>query len=204
VKQPIQLSFPSHGGARKGAGRHKTGRVSHDARPAFGRVLPAHITLRVAQGLPSLRSSRNFAAIRDAFAAARGRNGMRLIEFSVLGNHLHLVVEAESSASLSRGMQGLCIRVARALNRVLARVGRVFADHYHSHLLKTPAEVLSAIRYVLENAARHYGLLWVDPFSSAREGSDRRELLSEPRGWLLCSGWRRARRRSRRALAQQE
>jgi putative transposase len=191
LHKPVQLAFPTHGGARKGAGRPTTGRVSHDARPAFGRVLPAHVTLRIKEGLPSLRSSRNFAAIRGAFAAARERNGMRLIEFSVLGNHLHLVVEAESSECLSRGMQGLCIRVAKALNRVLARVGRIFADHYHSHLLKTPAEVRSAIRYVLENAAHHYGLEWADPFSSAR--TDRRN-LGEPRGWLLRIGWQRRRK----------
>jgi putative transposase len=163
-------------------------------------VLPVHVTLRIKDGLPSLRSSRNFAAIRGAFAAARGRNGMRLIEFSVLGNHLRLVVEAEGSESLSRGMQGLCIRVAKALNRALARAGRVFADHYHSHLLKTPAEVVNAIRYVLENAAHHYGQKWADSFSSAQAAQ--RDAVSAPRGWLLRIGWSRGRKRRsmRRAL----
>src|SRR2546425_4555483 len=36
--------------------------------------------------------------------------------FSVQGNHLHLLVEAEGAESLSRGMQGLTIRIARAIN----------------------------------------------------------------------------------------
>lgn len=184
LKRPVQLEFPRHGGRRKGAGRKPNGRVSHHGRPAFGRVLPCHVTLRIANGLPSLRSSRRFDAIRTAFSAARGKHGMRLVEFAVLGNHLHLVVEAENSGTLSRGMQGLCIRIAKAVNRVLRRAGRVFADHYHSRLLRTPREVTNAIRYVLTNARRHFGGGGAsDPCSS--NAPDCIGLLCEPRGWLL-------------------
>ena len=50
---------------------------------------------------------------------ALGRFGLRVFDFSVQGNHLHLIVEADSSESLSRGMQGLCIRAqADARGRV--------------------------------------------------------------------------------------
>ena len=38
---------------------------------------------------------------------------MQLTHFAVLGNHLHLVVEAEDSGALARGMQGLGVRLAR-------------------------------------------------------------------------------------------
>ena len=48
---------------------------------------------------------------------------MRIIEFSVQGNHLHLIVEAENSDALSRGMQGLAIRIAKALNSLMERAG---------------------------------------------------------------------------------
>jgi hypothetical protein len=115
---------------------------------------------------------------------------MRLIEFALLGNHLHLIVEADSSVALSQGMQGLAIRIAKALNKVMGRRGRVFADHYHSRLLPTPAELVNAIAYVLGNAEHHYGNPLTDPFSSARE----REVLAAPAGWLCRTGWRRARR----------
>ena len=68
-----------------------------------------------------------------------------------------LIVEADDNESLSRAMQGLCIRIARALNAMMNRAGAVFADHYHSRLLKTPTEVVRAIAYVLGNAAHHFG-----------------------------------------------
>src|SRR5579859_4029003 len=155
----LSLPFRSRGGRRKGAGRPPNGEramVSHLKRPRFEKITPAHVTLRIADAIPNLRSSRRFRLIRACFKDARRKEGMRLVEFAVLSNHLHLIVEADDNQALSRGVQGLCIRLAKALNRALGRRGRVFADHYHSELLRSPARLVNAIRYVLGNAEHHY------------------------------------------------
>jgi putative transposase len=167
--------------------------VSHLKRPRFDKITAAHVTLRIANGIPSLRSSRRFRLIRACFAKAQTRPGLRLVEFTVLSNHLHLIVEADSSRALSRGMQGLCVRLARGLNDALKRSGRVFADHFHSELLKSPTRLVNAIRYVLDNAAHHYGQAGADAFSS--EAPDAAEVLAQPAGWLLRKGWMLAPRR---------
>ena len=194
-----QLAFqmPRRGGKRPGAGRKPKGRralVSHKARPHFDKPTPALVTLRVREDVWNLRSGRAFRAIEASLAAALGRFGLRVVQFSVLGNHLHLIVEADSSEALGRGMQGLLIRVAKALNRMMrGRRGRVFADHYHARLLATPTELVNAIAYVLGNHARHYGGAGVDRFSSATLDPARRaRVLAQPVSWLLRSGWRRA------------
>src|SRR5689334_5453751 len=111
--------------------------------------------MRVRTDVRSLRSRATFLAILGAFAAGGERLGLRLVHYSVLGNHLHLIVEAKGREALSRGMQGLAIRLARAINRAQHRSGRVFSDHYFAHLLSTPAEVRHAIRYVEENQRLH-------------------------------------------------
>jgi REP-associated tyrosine transposase len=191
IRGPQQLEFPTHGGRRKGAGRPAGERITHHARPAFNRITPSLVTLKVAGDVPSLRSSRRFAAIRECFAAARGRNGLRVVQFSVLGDHLHLIVEADSSVTLSRGMQGLCIRVAKAVNRNLRRRGRIFADHYHSRLLPSPTELVRAIDYVINNAEHHYGDTGADHCCST--AADAPTLLAPARGWLLRVGWQRGR-----------
>ena len=180
-RQPRQLSFPSHGGRRPGAGRPRGNRVSHAARPFFRRTTPVHVTLRMREHVWNLRSRRSFQRLKDCFEKARDRLGVRLVEFSVQGNHLHLIVEADSAPALGRALQGLCIRIAKALNAMMKRAGAVFADHYHAHLLKTPAELINAIRYLLGNATRHLGHRGTDPFSSAG-GAHR---MAEPRGFLL-------------------
>ena len=162
----LALPLPSRGGRRPGAGRKPKGEkplVSHKARVRFDQPAAVHVTMRVALHVWNLRSRRCFRLIEIALADARGRFGLRVVEFSVLGNHLHLVVEADSSAALSRGMQGLSIRIARALNRLMRRRGSVFADHYHPRILRSPTELVGAIAYVLGNAQHHYGISGPDP-----------------------------------------
>jgi hypothetical protein len=53
-------------------------------------------------------------------------------------------------------VQGLSVRVARAVNGQLARTGRLFADRYHARALTTPRAVRYALRYVLLNARKHF------------------------------------------------
>jgi hypothetical protein len=65
-----------------------------------------------------------------------------------------LIAEADDRKALSRGIQGLCIRIARAVNRVLQRTGRLFADRYHVRALTSPRAVKFAVRYVLLNARK--------------------------------------------------
>jgi len=122
------------------------------------------------------------------------------VHFSVQGNHLHFIVEVTDEVALARGMQGLAIRMAKALNRVMQRRGPVFRERYHSHVLRGPTEVARAVAYVLGNYF-HHAASWgasiarteVDPYSSAAEhdkawtGVDP-PLVVEARTWLLRLG----------------
>jgi hypothetical protein len=109
---PQQLSLPKHagwGGRRKGAGRKPNGSrsgVSHSARPILARRFPVHVTLRVLSHVWNLRSRRGLLVVRRALAHGADRLGMRICEFSVQGNHVHIIAEADDMRSLSRGMQG--------------------------------------------------------------------------------------------------
>ena len=77
-----------------------------------------HVTVRLRAGLPTLRRDAARAAIERSFRAAGERFGFRLAHYSLQSNHVHLIAEASDRTSLSRGMQGLLVRVARALNRL--------------------------------------------------------------------------------------
>src|SRR5260370_29389634 len=195
MRRQLGLNLRRWGGARPGAGRKPTGEragVSHRARPALARRFPVHVTLRVRREVYSLRSRRCFGVIRRAFAAQNGRFGFRLNYYAVQGNHLHLIVEALGRESLSRGMQGLAIRIAKGLNRLMQRRGTVFADHYHAHILRTPSEVRRALDYVLHNIHKHAAQIGrpisrdiADPYSSAVPEAARLPAVLPPRAWLL-------------------
>jgi putative transposase len=199
--QQQEMALPTHGGKRDRAGRKPNGAragVSHLARSHVNGREPLHVGLRVRRGVPNLRWPRVFAEIRRAFEHAASRRGdFRVTHYSVQGNHVHLIVEADSGAALSRGMQALTIRIAKSLNRLAKRTGKVFADRFWSRVLKSPREVRHVIAYVLGNARKHAERmgLWitlpaVDPYA-AGPGHDTPSLC-EPRTWLLRVGWTRS------------
>ncbi len=171
------LQLKTWGGRRRGAGRRPRGgtaRAAHDARERVRPYQPVHVTLRMADHVWNLRSERSFRVIDGALRGVRRRRDFRIVDFDVVGNHLHLTAEADGTAALSNGVRALSIRLARRLNRMMGRSGRVFEDRYHAHVLKTPAEVRNARRYVLGNFASHARRRgepvregFVDPFSSA-------------------------------------
>jgi REP element-mobilizing transposase RayT len=145
-------------------------------------------------GVWNLRTRRCFEPILGAMIAAARRPEFHVVHHSVQGNHIHFIVEATSKEHLSRGMQALCIRIALGLARVMGRKGRVFADRYHAHILKTPSEVANAIRYVLGNRVIHVQRLGRQ--LDVRDFNSRYETtldvpFTEPATWLLRQGWQR-------------
>jgi len=87
------------------------------------------VTTRLRAGLPSLRRVRELALIRSRFELAAERFDVRLIEYSVQSNHVHLIVETKDEHSLAQAMKGLLVRIARGLNRLWHRSGAVLDDH---------------------------------------------------------------------------
>lgn len=140
--------------------------VVHRKRPVLKARFPVHVTWRMKKDVWNLRSGRCFRALKIAFYSGANRFGFRLVHYSVQGNHLHLLVEAKDEKALSSGMNGMGVRVAKRLNRVMGRHGKVLADRYHAHVLRTPAEVRRARDYLLQNAKKHYGLVVADPYTS--------------------------------------
>lgn len=112
------------------------------------------MTLRVRKDIPSLRGVRLVREIGCSLRTACNQKRFRLIHYSIQSNHLHLIVEAADAEALGRGMMSIASRLARAVNRVFARTGKVLSDRYHSRVLKTPREVRNALAYVLLNARR--------------------------------------------------
>jgi REP element-mobilizing transposase RayT len=213
-KRQLSLRFRTWGGERRGAGR-PTGqrpRVRHRQRPEHCREHPVHVTMR-SQFRP-LRTRFVFPTLRDAIRDANRSAAalFRIVHFSVQADHLHLLVEARDKASLSAGMRGFAIRVARRINQLVRRKGRVWADRWHGRELTAPRAVRNALQYVLFNFRKHRaGGTRVDSFSSGPHFDGFLELggllpvdvmpelsrapplpvAAAARTWLLGRGWRR-------------
>lgn len=141
----------------------------HVRRPILKRRFPVHVTWRMTDAVWSLRSERSFTRLRTAFFASAQKFGYRIVHYAVLGNHVHLLVEAADERALSQGMRSLGIRIALTLNRMMNRRGRVLSDRYHARILKTPTEVKHCLAYLRDNAFKHYKRAQdgPDPFASS-------------------------------------
>lgn len=81
---------------------------------------------------------------------------------------------------------------ARAVNRVLERRGKVFADRYHAHQLRSPTGTANAIAYVLGNAMIHAARSGRPVAADAVDlltSSGHRQLVAQAHTWLLRVGW---------------
>jgi REP element-mobilizing transposase RayT len=181
--------------------------VAHRRRPVLPKRTPVHVTLRLVEGVPSLRQIKHVKYVRRCIQLAH-KPGFRVVEFSVQVNHLHLIVEAEDERALSRGMQGLKVRLARRLNPLFGREGKMFTERYHARQIRTPREAKHCLSYVLNNARKHAAQRgqtlahnWIDPFSSAPTfgawagatitgaGATEPGITAPAEFYLLTTGW---------------
>ena len=227
-KRHVQLELPKldKNGQRRGGARPRAGRKPNGERPGSphkqrDEVNPRHVqhvTVRVVEALEWLRKPHAYRAIRAALVTMLARHvDFRIVHFSLQGNHVHLLCEAENKLALTRGAQGFQISAARQLNREISerrgkqRRGRVFADRYHVETIDSPRQMRHALAYVLNNWRRHkqdsgVGLYngRIDPFSSGvwflgwkertgpitiPPGYDAPQ-MAPPNTWLLAESWK--------------
>ena len=139
------------GGARPGAGRpRKDGTrpkkpgVKHRTRPALAPRFPVQVTWRIHPEVWNLRTGRFFAALESAMYSA-AKDDFRVVHYSFQRDHIHLLVESSDRVALSKGMQGLGVRVAYAINALMNRRGKVMSDRYHASILRNPTMVRTPV-----------------------------------------------------------
>jgi REP element-mobilizing transposase RayT len=210
------------GGKRPGAGRkRKPGRRAepHGRRAVLKGDEPVHVVLRVLDDVRGLRTRDMFMAVREAAIMTFHNRSCRIVHLSIQEGHLHLLVEADDAAALSRGMQGFEISAAKHINAAATarwgkkRKGKVFADRYHAEIITCPTQAHHTLSYVLNNWRKHredraaFTTSWkVDPFSTGASfagwieradavvGWKTRETYNGmptylPKTWLLRVGW---------------
>ena len=221
-KRHLQQELFRRGGKRKGAGRKPKGARAgspHQTRPTIKPHHALHVVMRVVPAVGNMRRRSLYKAMRNATITAALRERFRIVQVSIQRNHVHMLVEADSTLALARGMQGFQISAARHINTALGvgcrrRRGPVFADRYHVEVITSPTRARHALSYILNNWRHHkedqQGLAatWlVDPFSSGISFPDWQELdgqawmwpiretydplmVRRPQSWLLREGWK--------------
>lgn len=172
-----------------------------------------HLTWRLKKNVTKIRRMDALEAFKKAAERAQ-KFGLRILHFSILSNHIHMIAEANSNETLATGMRSFGSSFGKNLRKLSGGTGPVFDGRFHMRPLTTPSEMKNALAYVLQNFAKHEDLIHhYDRYSSAPYFKNWKELfghkrgplledeesspslpkfLSSPKSWLASVGWMQA------------
>jgi REP element-mobilizing transposase RayT len=158
----LGLALPApkcgHGGARKGAGRKpkvEGAKAPHGKREHFAGRLPVQVTLKMRPDVVNLRRDDVFKKIEASLRTGAERDDAKVCDFTVLGDHLHFIVDAANNKAMTSVVSSVAIRIAKQINKLSGRKGRVFNGRFHARVLRSPLEVRNSRRYILNNFRKH-------------------------------------------------
>ena len=113
-----------------------------------------HVTARANRGEMVL----NRGDIRDLFVAllvrCKKRHDFGVINFCIMGNHVHLMIRPGEGECLSDIMRWLLGVFAQAYNRKVGITGHFWGDRFHSRILDGLGQIALAFGYIDENPSK--------------------------------------------------
>jgi putative transposase len=107
-----------------------------------------------------------------------------VLQYSLMTNHYHLILQTPEAPTLSSGMKWFAQTYVQRINRRQRRVGPLFQGRFKGHIIEAEGYLLEATRYVANNpvAARMVKRAEDWPWGSHRAiaGYDR------PKPWMTC------------------
>jgi putative transposase len=126
-----------------------------------------HVTATTNNGERTLDEPSVKTLFLQTIAKAKVKYQFALDNFCILGNHFHFLIRPGKGEDLSRIMQWILSRFARAVNLLTGKKGHFWGERFYSRLIRTIRDYWHVVRYVDENPRKAglvaEGLLW--PFS---------------------------------------
>jgi putative transposase len=154
-----------------------------------------HVLNRAVQGVTLFESRQDYARLLEIFVEAMRRASVRLLAYTVMPNHWHLVLWPDRDQDLAPFMKRLAGVHAQEWRRVKGTTGRgaVYQGRYKAIAVQQDAHFLRLCRYVERNPVRArlvasaQDWLWTSA-STGTGGFERPALtpwpLRRPENWL--------------------
>jgi REP element-mobilizing transposase RayT len=125
------------------------GHLKHPALPGMAYF----VTTRLAKGVSPLTGERALIA-RQLLFEQRATYGFLLLAYVFMPDHAHLVVVPKADFSISQTMRLIKGTVARALNTLEGRSGRVWQDGFRDDIAFDLRQLNTYITYIHANPVR--------------------------------------------------
>ena len=112
-----------------------------------------HTTLRC-NNREFLFDEASFALFQDVLQAARGKFALRLYNYCLMTNHVHLLFEVGADDTLSKAMHWIANTFSRRFNRGRGRNGHLWEGRFRSTIVEAPSYLVRCMAYVDLNPVR--------------------------------------------------
>lgn len=113
-----------------------------------------HITQRCHQREFLFRFSQDRRGWLRWLYEARRQYGLRVLNYVVTSNHIHLLVHDAGKGEIARSMQLVAGRTAQAYNRRKGRKGAFWEDRYHATAVEADGHLARCMTYIDLNMVR--------------------------------------------------
>ncbi|MBP7095478.1 MAG: transposase [Spirochaetia bacterium] len=113
-----------------------------------------HVCARIAGKELLLEEASTKRLFMETVARARRKYDFRIENFTVMGNHVHILIRPGEGASLSKIMQWILGVFAMKLNRLYGRWGHVWGDRFMSWVVDGFRALVDLFTYIDANPVR--------------------------------------------------
>lgn len=118
--------------------------------------IPYHVINRAVGKLRIFRYDRDYQLFLDLLVDAQEKTGMRILAFTVMPNHWHLVLFPEHAGDMQMFMHLLTNAHTRKVHTITDTVGMgpLYQGRYKSFIIKHDGHLLTVMKYVERNPVR--------------------------------------------------
>jgi len=113
-----------------------------------------HITSRGNNREKIFLDEHDFHRYKQLLRRYRAKFGFKLYAYSLMPNHIHLLLETSAAGSISKIMHAINTAYAMYFNAKYDHVGHVWQGRFHSSIVDTDAYLLEVMRYMDLNPVR--------------------------------------------------
>jgi putative transposase len=85
---------------------------------------------------------------------AKLKFNFQLLDFCIMGNHVHLSIKPGKDGNLSQIMQWIKCNFAKAWNKANGRTGHVWGERFYSRIISGITDFLRVREYIAENPVK--------------------------------------------------
>jgi putative transposase len=108
--------------------------------------------------------------VKEDISGAIEKTGCRVHAYTIMTNHLHLLITPKSKEALSAFMQAMANRYVRYFNQAYNRTGSIWEGRYKSCLVDSEHYLFSLYRYIEMNPVRANMVKAVDDYDWSSYG----------------------------------